>query len=157
MEAFKSTLEEAALSDLLVIVSDASSPDLLFQHKVVEEVLAQIGADTQPRIDILNKCDLTSPDENAMPLLHGAMRVSAQRGEGIPELLAAVAGELRAAETQMTLLVPFAQYGVMGELRQKGRVLTEQYEDAGTRVTVMLPQDAAGQIAARYGHMIVEE
>ncbi|MBR1584761.1 MAG: GTPase HflX [Clostridia bacterium] len=157
VEAFKSTLEEAALSDLLVIVSDASSPDLLFQHKVVEEVLAQIGADTQPRIDILNKCDLTAPDENAMPLLPGAMRVSAQRGEGIPELLAAVAGELRAAETQMTLLVPFAQYGVMGELRQKGRVLTEQYEDAGTRVTVMLPQDAAGQIAARYGHMIVEE
>ena len=57
----------------------------------------------------------------------------------------------------MTLLVPFAQYGVMGELRQKGRVLSEEYGNAGARVTVMLPQESAGQIAARYSHLIVRD
>ncbi len=154
VEAFKSTLEEAALSDLLVIVSDGASPDTPQQHQVVEEVLSQIGADTQPRIDVLNKCDLVPADQEILPIMPGALHISAQTGAGIDRLLAAIAKELRKAEQEMTLLVPFAQYGVINELRQKGRVLSENYEDNGTRVTVMLPQDAAGQIAARYGDMI---
>ena len=154
VEAFKSTLEEAALSDLLVIVSDGASPDTPQQHQVVEEVLSQIGADTQPRIDVLNKCDLVPTDQEILPIMPGALHISAQTGAGIDRLLAAIAKELRKAEQEMTLLVPFAQYGVINELRQKGRILSEDYEDTGTRVTVMLPQDAAGQIAARYGDMI---
>ena len=154
VEAFKSTLEEAALSDLLVIVSDGASPDTPQQHQVVEEVLSQIGADTQHRIDVLNKCDLVPTDQEILPIMPGALHISAQTGAGIDRLLAAIAKELRKAEQEMTLLVPFAQYGVINELRQKGRILSEDYEDTGTRVTVMLPQDAAGQIAARYGDMI---
>ena len=154
VEAFKSTLEEAALSDLLVIVSDGASPDTPQQHQVVEEVLSQIGADTQPRIDVLNKCDLVPTDQEILPIMPGALHISAQTGAGIDRLLAAIAKELRKAEQEMTLLVPFTRYGVINELRQKGRVLSENYEDTGTRVTVMLPQDAAGQIAARYGDMI---
>ena len=156
VEAFKSTLEEAALSDLLVIVSDGASPDTPDQHRVVEEVLAEIGADTQPRIDVLNKCDLVPPEEEILPIMPGALHISAKTGAGIDRLLAAIAKELRKAEQQLTLLVPFSQYGVLSELRQKGRVLEEVYEDTGSRVTVMLPQDAAGQIGAKYPDMIVK-
>ena len=155
VEAFKSTLEEAAMSDLIVIVSDASSPELMFQHKVVEEVLAQIGADTQPRIDVLNKCDLwEEADEAQVHLLPGALHLSARTGEGIEALCAAIARELRKTEQKLTLLVPFSRHGVISELRQKGRVTEERYEDTGTRITVMLPREAAGQITARYGDMI---
>ena len=157
VEAFKSTLEEAALSDLLVIVSDGASPDTPEQHRVVEAVLAEIGADTQPRIDVLNKCDLVPEGEEILPIMPGALHISAKTGAGIDRLLAAIAGELRKAERKLNLLVPFAQYGVIAELRQKGRVLEEEYLDTGSRVTVMLPQDAAGQIAAKYGEMIQPE
>ena len=154
VEAFKSTLEEAALSDLLVIVSDGSSPDTPKQHEVVVEVLSQIGADTQPRIDVLNKCDLVPPEQDILPIMPGALHISAKTGAGIDRLLSAIASELRRAEQEMTLLVPFAQHGVINELRQKGRIVSEEYGDTGTRVIVMLPQDAAGQVAARYGGMI---
>ncbi|MBE5786297.1 MAG: GTPase HflX [Clostridiales bacterium] len=157
VEAFKSTLEEAALSDLLVIVSDASNEEMMFQHKVVEEVLSQIGADHQPRIDVLNKCDAAPLDSNEIPMLPKALRISAKTGEGIDNLFGEIAAHLRKTEQKITLLVPFAQYGVINELRQKGRVLDETYEDAGTRITVMLKADAAGQIAGRYGHMILQE
>ena len=130
------------------------APDTPQQHQVVEEVLTQIGADTQPRIDVLNKCDLVPSDQEILPIMPGALHISAKTGAGLDRLLSAIAKELRKAEQEMTLLVPFAQYGVINELRQKGRVLSEEYEDTGTRVTVMLPQDAAGQIAAKYGGMI---
>ena len=156
VEAFHSTLEEAALSDLLVIVSDAVSPDTPDQHRVVEEVLSQIGADTQPRIDVLNKCDLLPEGAEVLPVMPGALHISAKTGAGLDALLAAIAKELRRAEQKLTLLVPFAQYGVIGELRQKGRVLEETYEDTGSRITVMLPGDVAGQIAAKYGHLMTE-
>ncbi|MCR4886994.1 MAG: GTPase HflX [Clostridiales bacterium] len=155
VEAFKSTLEEAALADLLIIVSDASSPDMLFQHKVVEEVLSQIGADTQPRIDVMNKCDLwEQADELQTTLVPGAIHISARTGMGLDALNAAIAREIRNTKQKMTLLIPFAQHGVVNEVRKRGRVLEEKYEDEGTRVTVMLPLDAAGQLAAKYPDMI---
>ena len=157
VEAFKSTLEEAALSDLLVIVSDAANPDRTAQRQVVEEVLAQIGADTQPRIDVMNKSDLLPSGGEALPVMPGALRVSAKTGAGVDALLSAIAKELRKTEQELTLLVPFARYGVVAELRQKGRVVEETYEDTGTRVRVMLPGDAVAQIAARYGEMLQHE
>lgn len=158
VEAFKSTLEEAALADLLVIVSDASSPEVAFQHRVVEDVLKQIGADTQPRLDVMNKCDLwDQADEMQTALVPGAIYLSAKTGMGMEDLLAAIGKHLRAREATLRLKVPFSQYGVINEIRQKGRVLDEQYDEDGTVVTAALPQDAAGQIAARYAAMIVPE
>ena len=158
VEAFKSTLEEAALADLLVIVSDASSPEVAFQHRVVEDVLRQIGADTQPRLDVMNKCDLwDQADEMQTALVPGAIYLSAKTGMGMEDLLAAIGKHLRAREATLRLKVPFSQYGVINEIRQKGRVLDEQYDEDGTVVTAALPQDAAGQIAARYAAMIVPE
>ena len=157
VEAFHSTREEAALSDVLVIVSDGASPDTPEQNRVVEEVLAQIGADTQPRIDVLNKCDLVPKGEEILPIMPGALHISAKTGAGLDALLSAIAGELRKKEQQFTLLVPFSQFGVVAELRQKGRVIEETYRDDGTLVTVMLGQDAAGQVAVRWGGMIQRE
>ena len=158
VEAFKSTLEEAALSDLLVIVSDASSPDMMFQHRVVEDVLRQIGADTQPRIDVMNKCDLWErADDLQTALLPGALYLSAKTGAGMEELLSAIGKHLRTGETTLRLLVPFSRYGIVNEVRQKGRIQEEAHRDDGTLITAVLPREAAGQIAARYGELIVDE
>ena len=156
VEAFQSTLEEAALADLIVIVSDASSPDCAAQHAVVEQVLAQIGADHQPRLEVMNKQDLCAPGESAPPSILGALPLSARTGAGVDALLQAIARELRGDERKMTLMIPFARYGVVNELRQRGRILQETHEEAGARVTVMLKGEAAGQIAARYAELVTE-
>lgn len=158
VEAFKSTLEEAALADLLLIVNDGSSPDMLAQHKVVERVLSEIGADTQPRIDVINKCDVCGAEEEAgVPLLPGAVRISAKTGENVQGLLQAVAAQLRGAESRLRLRVPFDQFGVLNDLRSKGRILEESYEDTGVIVTVMVKGEAAGQLSARYGQLLMSD
>jgi len=148
VEAFHSTLEEAALADVLVIVSDASSPDMLQQHKVVEEVLAKLGATNQPRIDVLNKCDV-APEEDFPPLPH-AVRISAKTGEGLDALSQAISQNLRAREQKIVAMVPFDKYAMIAEMRTMGRVLEEEYTDEGTRVTAMLDAAAYGKLLSRY-------
>lgn len=158
VEAFKSTLEEAALADLLLIVNDGSSPDMLAQHKVVEQVLSEIGADTQPRINVINKCDVCGAEEEAgVPPLPGAVRISAKTGENVQVLLQAVAAQLRGTESKLRLRVPFDQFGVLNDLRSKGRILEESYEDTGVIVTVMVKGEAAGQLSARYGQLLMSD
>lgn len=156
IEAFQSTLEEAALSDLIVIVSDGSSEDMMAQHRVVEEVLEKIGASDVPRIEVINKCDIALPDEAVIPHIPGAVHISAKTGQNVDELLQKIAEALRGTEKSYTLLIPFSQFGAVNDIRQKGRAVAEEYTDQGTRLTVMLKNEAAGQVLARYGDMIRE-
>ena len=149
IEAFHSTLEEAACADLLLIVSDASNADLLAQRKVVGEVLDELGATAQERVDVLNKADIALPESaQALP---GAMAVSAKTGEGIGDLLALVAEKLRREEHTVTLRVPFSQYGVIGDIRARARVLSEEHADEGTTLKVVMTGGTLGYFEQKYG------
>lgn len=148
VEAFKSTLEEAALADVLVIVSDATNPETYQQREVVEEVLSSLHADTQPRIEVLNKYDAVTEEIITIP---GALKVSAQNGTGIDTLLSAIARLIRASEEVFEVLVPFSEFKMVAELHRKGRVLEESYEENGTRVRIALKQEELGQLYAKYG------
>ena len=96
IDAFKSTLEEAVLSDALLIVIDASDPNALSQAKTVHAVLKEIQADKKPAIVALNKIDaLESFDDKgrAAALLaplreefDGALEISAKSGVGLDKL-----------------------------------------------------------------------
>ncbi|NLD33923.1 MAG: GTPase HflX [Clostridiales bacterium] len=155
IEAFHSTLEEAALADMLVIVSDAASPEHMAQRAVVDEVLAKLGAQHQPRIEVLNKCDIAPPA--SVYSLPGAICVSATTGEGLDELLAEIARLLRVRERPYQLFVPFKDYSLLNDLRQQGRVLEEEHQDQGTLVTVMLEAAALGRLSARYGDLASQQ
>ncbi len=155
IEAFHSTLEEAALADVLVIVSDASSPDMLSQRRTVEEVLSKLGAVGQPRIDVLNKCDIAPNEEfSALPR---AIRISAQTGEGLDQLTQAIAGVLRSRERKVSLLVPFDQYAIIADIRAMGRIVSEEYLENGTQIVAMLDDAAYGRLLARYPAVLQRE
>ncbi len=149
IEAFKSTLEEAARADLLVIVNDASDPEIHVRHQVVEEVLKGLHADTQPRIDVLNKCD--SMDGVSDTLLPGAVKISAKTGEHVDALLNIITEKLHEKSQPVTVLVPFSDYQMMNDLRSQGRILSEAHTDEGTQVTVMLSDEALGKLKGRWG------
>ncbi len=153
VSAFRSTLDEAALADVLVLVSDGASEEMLKQHETVEQVLAELGATEQPRIEVINKCDLGT----AVPALPGAVMVSAKTGEGIDELSARIAAELQKTYAPVTFFLPFSQYGLLGQIRPLGRVISENHTDTGTELTMVIAQADRDRLVSRYGQGIIKK
>ena len=128
VQAFHATLEEAALADIIVVVSDASTPHLTKHLQTVEEVLTNLGAVDAPRIHVLNKSDLLSDTHSVMP---DSLAVSALRGKGIDDLLNCIEQILSKNSQTYRLLVPFTAYHIMDRLRKGGIIHQEVYRDDG--------------------------
>ena len=152
VSAFRSTLEEAVLADVLVIVSDGASRDMIQQHDTVEEVLAELGATEQKRIEAVNKCDIADP----MPTFPGAVMISARTGEGLAELKQRIAEALQESYRPVTFTVPFSRYGILASIRPLGRVISENHTDTGTELTLMISREDAARLAGRYGADILK-
>lgn len=136
VDAFKSTLEEAVHADLLLNVCDVSHPEALQQLQVTEDLLAELGVQDTPVLTVLNKADLleapfdTSNDNTVL--------ISAKNGAGLEELLEKIASLLPETQQEMTLLIPYTQGGFVGEIREEGMVLEEEYTPEGIEVTAMV-------------------
>ena len=153
IDAFRSTLEEAALADVLVIVSDGASPDMAAQHDTVEQVLEELGATEQKRIEVINKCDEAEP-QTVFP---GAILISAKTGSGLEELKRAIADALQETYAPVTFSVPFSRYGILSEIHTLARVITEAHTDSGTEITVMIAREDAERMVRKYGAEILKD
>jgi len=148
VEAFKSTLEVAAQSDLLVHVVDGSAVDPEGQIAAVHEVLGEIGALGVPELLVVNKAD-ADPD-GAKRVAHeheGSVVVSAATGEGIDVLLRTIADRMRALATVVELLVPYERGDVLAAIHREGEVVSTANEEHGTRVRARLAEASAGRLA----------
>ncbi len=134
VEAFKSTLEQAASADVLLNICDASDPEAGEHLRVTEELLTSLGAGDKPLIPVMNKWDAVT-DPGAAPHLPGAVTISALKGEGVEALLAAVEAALPVKTVDVELLLPFAKTGLAARLREEGALLTEEYVPEGLRLT----------------------
>ncbi|MBQ2953627.1 MAG: GTPase HflX [Clostridia bacterium] len=153
VSAFRSTLEEATLADVLLIVNDGASSEMHKQHDAVEKVLSELGATEQPRIEVINKCDLGGVE----PTFPGAVMVSAKTGDGIDELHRRIAAELQKTFAPVTFVIPFSQYGLISQIRPLGRVVNEDYTDEGTELTIVIGNADRDRLVAKYGRGIIKE
>src|SRR5699024_8344385 len=92
-------------------------------------LLGELGC-TGAVIPVLNKCDL-APELGDIPLIGGAVRISAKTGEGIDQLLHAVEENLPRRVQRVKLLLPFDKAGIAAEVRKNGTVLSEEYCEDG--------------------------
>jgi len=152
VSAFRSTLDEAALADVLLIVNDGASSEMYKQHDTVMQVLAELGATEQPRIEVVNKCDLGGVE----PTFPGAVMVSAKTGEGLDELHRRIAAELQKSYAPVTFVIPFSQYGLVSQIRPLGRVVNEAYTDEGTELTIVIGNADRDRLVAKYGKGIIK-
>ena len=148
VESFKSTLEVARTADFLVHVVDSSAADPEGQITAVHEVLAEIDAREVPELVVFNKADL-EPAEAArlVSMYDGSVAVSARTGAGIERFLAALSDRLRSMARITELVVPYDRGDVLAAIRREGEVVSESYEDAGTRIRARLAEASVGRLA----------
>ncbi|MBQ6454714.1 MAG: GTPase HflX [Eggerthellaceae bacterium] len=147
VEAFKSTLDEITGSDLILQVTDCSSPQFMLQMDAVDDVLKQIGAQDIKRIVVFNKCDLLDEDEleQMRALYPEALFVSAQTGEGIDMLIEAIAHAAAESDTALSVLIPYDKGDLVSVAHERCRVLSEEYTEAGTKLSIVVPKAYAAQ------------
>jgi GTP-binding protein HflX len=143
VDAFKATLEETVLADLIVHVVDASDPAAARAGAIsaADAVLEEIGADQAPRLLAYNKIDLLGEDERRELLVgdREAIGVSAATGEGVPELLDAVEAAFEGTLRPMDLLFPYEEGSLLSDLHAvAGRVEREEGPE-GVRVHARVP------------------
>lgn len=145
VEAFKSTLDEIAGSDLILQVVDASSEEFEDQIIAVEEVLDQIDAQKIPRLIVFNKIDLLTDDQlSAMKNRFGkALFISAATKDGIEELLLRIAHIASARDMRIDAVVPYDRGDLVSLAHEKCRVLSESFENDGTHLVLLAPQSLA--------------
>ncbi len=137
VEAFKSTLEEAACADIIIHVCDVSDPEAAEKADVTLKTLADLGAAEIPVVTVLNKCDLLT--EN-MPEDDSTVKISAKKAQGIDRLLKVVAANLPETAKRMKLLLPYDKAGFTAKLRENGKVFTEEYTETGVLVDALVDQ-----------------
>ena len=145
VEAFKSTLEQAATADILLNICDASSPEAREHLAVTEELLQSLGAGDRPVIPVLNKWDAVE-DKTLAPRLPGAVHISALTGEGIEALLSQIEENLPEKTFEVQLLLPFSKSGLGARLREEGAVLSEEYVEEGLRLTARVDERLYGLV-----------
>ncbi len=149
VEAFRSTLEEAAQASLVLHVADAAAPDVEDQVSAVRGVLGDIAAGDIAEVLALNKVDLLSEVERAgiERRFPEGVPVSALSGEGIETLLERVAAVLPSPPVAVDLLVPYDRQDLVARLYREAEVRSAEPEDGGTRVGAMVDERVLAEVA----------
>lgn len=137
VEAFKSTLEEAASADIIIHVCDAADPEAAEKAEVTLKTLADLGAAEIPVVTVLNKCDLLAEH---IPENSTTVKISAKNSQGIDRLLQVIAANLPETAKRMKLLLPYDKAGYTAKLRENGKVFSEEYTENGVLVDALVDQ-----------------
>ncbi len=134
VEAFKSTLEEAASADIILHVLDISDGEAAEKAETTSMLLTELGCGEIPVINVLNKCDLLN---NNIPESSDTVKICAKTGEGFDRLLRAVAENLPESSKRISLLLPYDKGGLTAKIRENGKVFSEEYTENGIKVDAL--------------------
>lgn len=150
VESFRSTLEEAMDTQLLVHVVDASADQPERQIEAVRATLHEIDAHEVEELLVLNKIDVATPEAlRRVTNMHPeAVRVSAVSGEGLPELLERLELALSPDLIDMDLLVPFDRGDVVAQIHDFAEVVSESHEANGTHLKARVPERYTAGLAS---------
>lgn len=148
VEAFRSTLEEIADADLIVIVVDGSNPQPMKQLNTVRSVMAESGISGIEQLVVFNKRDLI-PFDTEVELanqVEGCMFVSAKTGAGIQELEQKVASLLPRPEVEFKGLIPYHRGDLISRIHLSGELLASGYQEEGTLIHALVEHGLASEL-----------
>lgn len=145
IEAFKSTLEEAANADLILNICDISSDQYDVQLQVTEDILKELGCKDIPVITVYNKCDLCDMPIRCSDDFKSCF-ISAKNNQGIDELLKCICENLSQLVKKLKLKIPYADAGIIGLIRKTGTVISENYQEDGIYSEVIVDKKMMSKI-----------
>lgn len=133
VEAFKSTLEEAANADVILHVIDAADPECRQKTEVAERLLRELGCEGIPTVTVFNKCDRINVTD-----FPGVCMISAKHGRGLDELLKAVAEALPDNSISGRYLFPYGEESLLSQIYELGRVADVKHTEGGIEADITL-------------------
>lgn len=145
--SFRSTLEEAHDASLLLFVVDASDPSFRAQLEVTRTVLKEMGAEVPQQL-ILNKIDRVGSQDRALlrAEFRDAIQLSAHAPNDVADLYKWIVAFFEKDMVEKTLVIPHTARGVIGEVRQHTKVVSEDYDERGAILTLRAPAAIMGHI-----------
>lgn len=152
IEAFRSTLMEAGFSDLILVVADASSPDMDEQMKTVFRTLGELDINTADCVIALNKTDLLTDEQKEnvripeeirriLPDKSRIVRISARTGKGLEELVGQIRDVFKNRMARIDRVFSYDEAGKIAVIREKGHVISEEYVPEGIKVKGEVPKE----------------
>ena len=148
VKAFRSTLEEAAHADILLVVSDAADPECDEQLATTEKTLLDLGAAGKPTVYVMNQCDrLEGFPRGGFRREGRRIYLSAKTGDGVDLLLSEIETVISEMKREVTLLLPYAEQGALSALYSGATVKSVDYEEGGIRVRAVLDAKQYGRLS----------
>lgn len=136
VEAFHSTLEEAASADVILNICDISINDAQEQLEVTRSVLDELGCGDIPVITVCNKVDLT--EDKMMSFGENTVFISAKNKKGIDRLLQTICKVLSERVEEVELLLPYSEGSLLEQIHRNGKMLEEEYRPDGVRIKIVI-------------------
>ncbi|MGL1890438.1 MAG: GTPase HflX [Spirochaetaceae bacterium] len=149
VDAFKSTLEEAAFADFIIHVLDITNPNVMHHHNVTLEVLEDLGIKDKKIITVLNKMDILEEDTPEVLNIRefpDAVQISTYTGQGVDELTEKVHSILKEINIEIKLLIPLDRWDIIALLKREGHIMSEEYLDNGIEVHVSVSDKIRNQL-----------
>lgn len=142
VEAFKATLEETVEADFLLHVIDSANPQFENHIKVVDGVLAELGAGGKPIIGVYNKADLLESEVTFNKDYAANVMISVKTGAGFDRLMALICDTAPGKKAEVSVLVPYSEGALVNELHENQKILSEEYTADGTKITLLADRQA---------------
>ncbi|MDO5560535.1 MAG: GTPase HflX [Oscillospiraceae bacterium] len=137
VEAFKSTLEEAADADIIIEVIDSSSDEANEQIMVTQDLLEELKCSDTPHIYVFNKCDKQC-NAISLPKDLPCVRISALNKTGFDELIRCITENLPQTSKNMNLCIPYSDANIINKIRENGKILSEEYTLEGIKTQALV-------------------
>ena len=154
IKAFKSTLDEAVLADVLIIVTDASDTGFADRLEVTERLLRELGADGKPTLYVFNKCDAVEDGERLSQMKRIAASsggscvfMSALTGEGVDEFGSRLEELCALGKSTVTVRLPASEGALMGLIYKDGENVSADYREDGIYVTLTCDEKLRGRLS----------
>ena len=148
IRAFRSTLEEACLADILMIIIDASDENAKEQLAVTENLLCDLGASGKPTLYVFNKCDRGIADllRLGREASDNAVYISALTGQGCEQMVARLESMVLQGKKRVTYVIPNSDGGALNTLYKYATVENVEYGAEGMTVTALADSRARGMM-----------